>query len=1021
MSSNLAIGLVIGASVGSALAGIKNVRNSLKLLSDDTVSHWKKASIYAGKSIASITSVATGFKGLSAMTVNLAQPAIEFESAMAGVKKVVDFDTPQQFKEMKEDILALTRTIPMAGEELAAIVASGGQAGIARENLLGFATDAAKMGVAFDMAAGDAGGAMATMANVLGKPIAEMAQLGDAINHLSDNANSKAADIVNVITRAGSDTRMLGLDANQTAAFASTFLSMGKAPELAAQAIKGMSSSFMQLKAGHATDELKQLGYTTESFANAMNEDAQGAITGFIAKVKQLPKDKQYPLLAKIFGKQYADDVLLLAQNTAEYNRQLDLLEQKDAGGNFAYLGSMEREFQSQAGTTQNQLKKLNSSFQEIFVKLGEALLPVINNVINAIKPVILTISDWISANGHIIESLVTVGAGLFALVGAGLTLNAAFNALMLPLVAVRGLIVTFSPLVMKLCLAFGYAIGYVFKFGRFLSGFLVKGVTLAAKAVLFLGRALLMNPIGLIITGIAVAAYLIYQYWEPIKAFFIILWATVKTAFAGFCNWVGGIWDGILGLWAAVWNGVSGWFTGLWGSFKSLFSGNFSALGEIILTFNPLSLFQSIFSGVLSWFGVDLPASFSGFGQNIIDGLINGIKNAWEGAKEIVSNLGSSIKNWFAEKLGIHSPSRVFKGFGENVVQGLSIGVDGESAVAIQSVGNVADNMQKAMPKTLNTPTFNPLQMAVDIAANTADLPKAMPKKLDVPTLNPLQMAVDIAANTANLPKTIPQKIETPTLNPLQMAVDIAANTANLPKTIPQKIETPTLNPLQMAVDVAANTAGIAPKVTKPTQNAVKKMKVSPVQPPLPQVAKAVKPTLPPVVDAVPVVQNPAPVPAPMPTMQPLENAPAQQGFWGNLWDSIKGIGASMGDWMQGFDLTNAFKFGSQLLGQSLNLPNLPNLFQQNDSDLRTPSFNPNAQPMALPRLQRPTEPQGDTQTTAINGGITVNFNPTIQVNGNQEKNGILNDIQQGLNMSLTEFERLLDRVLDQRQRRAY
>ncbi|MGR3751251.1 phage tail tape measure protein [Pasteurellaceae bacterium 22721_9_1] len=130
---------------------------------------------------------------------------------MADVKKVVNFDSPKQFKEMGQDILQLTRTIPMAGEEIAAIVAAGGQAGIAREYLLGYAQDAAKMGVAFDMAAGDAGTAMATMANVLGKPIKEMARFGDVINHLSDNANAKAADIVNVIARAGSDTRMLGL------------------------------------------------------------------------------------------------------------------------------------------------------------------------------------------------------------------------------------------------------------------------------------------------------------------------------------------------------------------------------------------------------------------------------------------------------------------------------------------------------------------------------------------------------------------------------------------------------------------------------------------------------------------------------------------------------------------------------------------------------------------------------------------------------------------------------------------
>ncbi|MGK2833562.1 phage tail tape measure protein, partial [Ralstonia pseudosolanacearum] len=53
-------------------------------------------------------------------------------------------------------------------------------------------------------------------------------------------------------------------------------------------------------------------------------------------------------------------------------------------------------------------------------------------------------------------------------------------------------------------------------------------------RAVAVLGRVLLMNPIGLLVTAIAVAAYLIYRYWEPISAFFSGLWQQVKTAFDG-------------------------------------------------------------------------------------------------------------------------------------------------------------------------------------------------------------------------------------------------------------------------------------------------------------------------------------------------------------------------------------------------------------------------------------------------------------------------------------------------------
>ena len=63
---------------------------------------------------------------------DLTNPAIEFESVMADVRKVVDFETPKQFKEMGQDIINLSLKIPMAAEGLARIFADGGQSGIAR-------------------------------------------------------------------------------------------------------------------------------------------------------------------------------------------------------------------------------------------------------------------------------------------------------------------------------------------------------------------------------------------------------------------------------------------------------------------------------------------------------------------------------------------------------------------------------------------------------------------------------------------------------------------------------------------------------------------------------------------------------------------------------------------------------------------------------------------------------------------------------------------------------------------------
>ena len=673
MSNKLAIGLVITAGVSGAIKGIRSVCSSFKILQDQSLSTTKKMGALAKTGLAGFSTLASSATAVMGSIRGLADPAIKFESAMADVRKVVDFDTPEQFKEMGNDILKLTRTIPMAGEEIAAIVAAGGQSGVARENLLGYAKDAATMGVAFDMAAGDAGEAMATMANVLGKPITEMAQFGDVINHLSDNANSKAKDIVNVITRVGSDTRMLGLSENQAAALGSTFLSMGKAPELAAQAVKGMSSAFLQLKAGAHEKELKQLGFTTKSFAAAMNKDAQGAISSFIEKVKKMPKDKQYPLLAKVFGKQYADDVLLLAQNTGEYNRQLGLLQETDANGNLKYIGSMQREFENRSNTAENKLTKLKNSLTEIAEKIGRAFLPVITSFVENITPVIYSITEWVETNPQLMEWVLTIGGGIGAVVGGLLTLHSAFSfvsAGLLPFIKVGKFLGGFLgnflfSAISKLSLGFGYLIGYV-----------IKGAMMFGKAILMMSRALLTNPIGLLIAGIAVAAYLIYDNWGKIGPWFTELWQTVSGAFSS-------AWSSITNFCSEAWTNISNFFT--------------SGIGNItatILDWSPLGLFQQVFSTVLSWFGIDVPSKFSDFGKNMIDGLVNGIKNAWESAKQIVSDLGEGIKGWFAEKLGIHSPSRVFKGYGVNVVEGLAIGMN----KSISMAEDASDNLSSAV-----------------------------------------------------------------------------------------------------------------------------------------------------------------------------------------------------------------------------------------------------------------------------------------------------------------------------------
>ena len=70
------------------------------------------------------------------------------------------------------------------------------------------------------------------------------------------------------------------------------------------------------------------------------------------------------------------------------------------------------------------------------------------------------------------------------------------------------------------------------------------------------------------------------------------------------------------------------------------------------------------------------LPEKFLQFGKDIIKGLINGVQTAWNNFWKVVTDFINGFVQGFKDKLGIHSPSTVFEGFGNNIIQGLIQGI---------------------------------------------------------------------------------------------------------------------------------------------------------------------------------------------------------------------------------------------------------------------------------------------------------------------------------------------------------
>lgn len=418
---------------------------------------------------------------------------------------------------------------------------------------------------------------------------------------------------------------------------------------------------------------------------------------------------------------------------------------------------NIEQLFNQGKDTTTGKELEAKAKLHDAYLRFGQTILPIYTKAIEVATGALSTFTGWMERNPTLAKAL-----------GAGLVFIA------VSLVAIGGALAIFSPLILGMLSLRLILASTSTAAGLFNRVFAVVPLVLklfksallgVGRVFIWLGRALLTNPIGLAITAIAVAAYLIYKNWTPIKAFFIDLWNGVKTAFNSGVSFIKGIfqsidqtfaenpilnfllpivgiprliianWSTLSSFFNSVWSTVSiifsnawndiktlfepigSWFsqkweivrtsansvleaisigfTGAWNSIttifsplgqwfmarmnevKTAFSGVIKGMSTQIINWSPFGLFYAAFAKVLSWFGIDLPAKFTGFGSMIIGGLVKGIQAGFEKLKTLWATINGWMPDFMRKTMDIHSPSRVMAGLGGHIMSGLNVGLD--------------------------------------------------------------------------------------------------------------------------------------------------------------------------------------------------------------------------------------------------------------------------------------------------------------------------------------------------------
>ena len=358
----------------------------------------------------SLESIAAGvgkMVGAFAGLTSIAKDAMEFETAMAGVKKVVD-GTPEQMASLAGQVKNLAYELGMVPEAVAEIAAQGGQLGVAFADLPEFTRLAGQMSVAFGMTADQAAEAAAKISNVFGISLAEMRQLGDAINVLGNNTAAKEAEISEALLRIGGTAKQFGLAAEQAAALADAFIALGKSPEVAGTAINALLTKLQTAPAQgkEFQDALKSIGMEAKQLAKDIHDNPEQALLSFLGKLETLDKQQRAIVLTKLFGAEYADDISLAAGSLDTLRKAFGLVADKTETA-----GAMQKEFEAAMSTTGAKVEQAKIAIGNIAKTLGAQLLPIIGAVADGIGGAANAINDF-AERYPLITELATYMAG---------------------------------------------------------------------------------------------------------------------------------------------------------------------------------------------------------------------------------------------------------------------------------------------------------------------------------------------------------------------------------------------------------------------------------------------------------------------------------------------------------------------------------------------------------------------------------------------------------------------------------
>lgn len=347
-----------------------------------------------------ISKVADAFKYMSlaagaALTASTTA-AVNFESAMANVNKVLRSEEKTYFDTLQQQILDMSRELPLTAEEIAQVTANALQLGISAKDVGKFAETILKLGSATNIASDEASIAIAQLFNITGEQMANVDKFGAALTNLGNKFPTFESSIMEMASRIAAAGSSVGMTTQDILGMATALASMGLNAESGGSAISTVLRNIDTLVATNSK-KLKnwadQAGMSVQEFRNAWTTNVTGTFQTLINQIANsveggsnlntimsdlgITAIRQKDAFSRLVQ---ANDIL----NSALY-------ESADAWKAVAEgeEGALNEEFAEKVKTIAQQFQLLKNDLYALGVSIGQQIIPYLQKAIDFVRKLV--------------------------------------------------------------------------------------------------------------------------------------------------------------------------------------------------------------------------------------------------------------------------------------------------------------------------------------------------------------------------------------------------------------------------------------------------------------------------------------------------------------------------------------------------------------------------------------------------------------------------------------------------------